>query len=149
MADEQKVAVVTGSALNIGRATALALARDGYRVMVTARSSDRTRTVALVAQAGGRPHRRTARPCGRGGIVDLGGRALDAEELVRAVTAKAGMVGMTRAPGTRHGQLRRALADRAGTTNEHVQTEKYQTSLLVHTVTPSADYLSLDRRQRC
>ena len=39
MADEQKVAVVTGSALNIGRATALALARDGYRIMVTARSS--------------------------------------------------------------------------------------------------------------
>ena len=39
MAEQQKVAVVTGSALNIGRATALALARDFYRVMVTARSS--------------------------------------------------------------------------------------------------------------
>jgi NAD(P)-dependent dehydrogenase (short-subunit alcohol dehydrogenase family) len=37
MAEHHKVAVVTGSALNIGRATALALARDGFRVMVTAR----------------------------------------------------------------------------------------------------------------
>ena len=40
MAEQHKVALVTGSALNIGRATAIALARDGYRVMVTARSSD-------------------------------------------------------------------------------------------------------------
>ena len=55
MADEHKVAVVTGSALNIGRATALALARDGYRVMVTARSSadDCARTAAMIAEAGG------------------------------------------------------------------------------------------------
>ena len=55
MAEQQKVAVVTGSALNIGRATALALARDGYRVMVTARSSadDCARTAALIAEAGG------------------------------------------------------------------------------------------------
>ncbi len=55
MADERKVAVVTGSALNIGRATALALARDGYRVMVTARSSadDCARTAAMIAEAGG------------------------------------------------------------------------------------------------
>jgi len=54
MAD-QKVALVTGSALNIGRAIALALARDGYSVMVTARSSadDCARTAELVAEAGG------------------------------------------------------------------------------------------------
>jgi 3-oxoacyl-[acyl-carrier protein] reductase len=54
MAD-QKVAVVTGSALNIGRAIAVALARDGYNVMVTARSSadDCARTAELVAEAGG------------------------------------------------------------------------------------------------
>jgi 3-oxoacyl-[acyl-carrier protein] reductase len=54
MAD-QKVAVVTGSALNIGRAIAVALARDGYNVMVTARSSadDCARTAGLVAEAGG------------------------------------------------------------------------------------------------
>ena len=50
-----KAAVVTGSALNIGRATAQALARDGYSVMVTARSSDDdcTRTVELIKEAGG------------------------------------------------------------------------------------------------
>jgi 3-oxoacyl-[acyl-carrier protein] reductase len=55
MADERKVALVTGSALNIGRAIALALARDGYRIMVTARSSadDCARTAELVAEAGG------------------------------------------------------------------------------------------------
>ncbi len=55
MAEDAKVAVVTGSALNIGRATALALARDGYRIVVTARSSadDCARTAELVAEAGG------------------------------------------------------------------------------------------------
>ena len=55
MAEEQKVALVTGSALNIGRATALALARDGYRLMVTARSSaaDCARTAEMIAEAGG------------------------------------------------------------------------------------------------
>ena len=55
MAEQPKVALVTGSALNIGRATALALARDGYRVMVTARSSaaDCERTAEMIAEAGG------------------------------------------------------------------------------------------------
>ena len=55
-AEQHKVAVVTGSALNIGRATALALARDGYRVMVTARSSadDCARTAAMIAEAAAR-----------------------------------------------------------------------------------------------
>ena len=55
MADQHKVALVTGSALNIGRAIAVALARDGYSVMVTARSSadDCARTAELVAEAGG------------------------------------------------------------------------------------------------
>src|SRR6476659_9456747 len=168
MADEQKVAVVTGSALNIGRATALALARDGYRVMVTARSSadDCARTAAMIGEAGGEaavhladisdaqqarglieaavarfgrldvlvnnasvrrqtkfseltveewreilgatldgafycahaavPHILEA---GGGSIVNLGGMAahLGAKGRVHAITAKAGMVGMTRA----------------------------------------------------
>ena len=51
--EHHKVAVVTGSALNIGRATALALARDGFRVMVTARSSadDCARTAAMIRRA--------------------------------------------------------------------------------------------------
>ena len=55
MTEMLKVAIVTGSALNIGRATALALARDGYRVMVTARNSadDCARTAALIVEAGG------------------------------------------------------------------------------------------------
>ena len=54
MADN-KVAVVTGSALNIGRQIVLALARDGYRVMVTARRSeaDCAETARLVHEAGG------------------------------------------------------------------------------------------------
>ena len=163
-----KVAIVTGSALNIGRATALALARDGYRVMVTARSSaeDCTRTAAMIAEAGGEavvhladisdakqarglidaavarfgrldvmvnnasvrrqtkfseltaeewreimgttldgafycahaaaPHILAA---GGGSIVNLGGMAahLGAKGRVHAITAKAGMVGLTRA----------------------------------------------------
>jgi len=53
--EQSKVALVTGSALNIGRATALALARDGYRVMVTARTSatDCARTAEMIGEAGG------------------------------------------------------------------------------------------------
>jgi NAD(P)-dependent dehydrogenase (short-subunit alcohol dehydrogenase family) len=37
MTDEGKVALVTGNALNIGRAIAVALAGDGFRIMTTAR----------------------------------------------------------------------------------------------------------------
>ena len=55
MTEQSKVALVTGSALNIGRAIAQHLARDGFRVMVTARQSrtDCQETVRLVQQAGG------------------------------------------------------------------------------------------------
>jgi 3-oxoacyl-[acyl-carrier protein] reductase len=54
MTDEPKVALVTGSALNIGRAIALALAGDGFRVMTTARHSeaDARETARLVIEAG-------------------------------------------------------------------------------------------------
>ena len=54
MQEQAKVAVVTGSALNIGRQIALALARDGYRIMVTARRSDAdcAETARLVRNAG-------------------------------------------------------------------------------------------------
>jgi 3-oxoacyl-[acyl-carrier protein] reductase len=54
MPDEQKVALVTGSALNIGRAIALALASDGFRIMTTARNSeaDARETARLVREAG-------------------------------------------------------------------------------------------------
>ena len=50
-----RAALVTGSALNIGRAIALALAADGYVVMVHARSSeaDCAETVRLIEAAGG------------------------------------------------------------------------------------------------
>ncbi len=55
MSEESKVALVTGSAMNIGRAIALHLARDGFRVMVTARQSadDCAETVRQVREAGG------------------------------------------------------------------------------------------------
>lgn len=50
-----KVAIVTGSALNIGRAIALHLARDGYSILVTARQAqhDVRETARLVHDAGG------------------------------------------------------------------------------------------------
>jgi 3-oxoacyl-[acyl-carrier protein] reductase len=50
-----RVALVTGSALNIGRAIALARAADGYAVMVNARGSeaDCAETVRLIEAAGG------------------------------------------------------------------------------------------------
>ena len=55
MAEQAKVALVTGSALNIGRAIALHLARDGYRIMTTARNSeaDARESARLVRDAGG------------------------------------------------------------------------------------------------
>lgn len=55
MADEPKVAIVTGSALNIGRAIALHLAREGFRVVVTARQAehDAAETARMVRDAGG------------------------------------------------------------------------------------------------
>ena len=55
MADERKVALVTGSALNIGRAIALALAEDGFRIMTTARASETEarETARLVRETGG------------------------------------------------------------------------------------------------
>ena len=54
MTDAAKVALVTGSALNIGRAIALALAADGFRIMTTARQSeaDARETARLVRDAG-------------------------------------------------------------------------------------------------
>jgi 3-oxoacyl-[acyl-carrier protein] reductase len=54
MAQKQKVALVTGSALNIGRQIALHLALEGYRVMTTARRSetDARETAPLVREAG-------------------------------------------------------------------------------------------------
>lgn len=55
MSDETKVAIVTGSALNIGRAIALHLAREGFSVVATARQSehDCAETARLVRDAGG------------------------------------------------------------------------------------------------
>lgn len=55
MTEQSKVALVTGSAMNIGRAICQHLARDGFSVMVTARQSaaDCAETVRLVKEAGG------------------------------------------------------------------------------------------------
>ena len=52
--DGNKVALVTGSALNIGRAIAVALAQDGFNVMTTARNSvaDAQESARLVRETG-------------------------------------------------------------------------------------------------
>ncbi|MDQ2804789.1 MAG: SDR family oxidoreductase [Pseudomonadota bacterium] len=54
MAHGSKVAVITGSALNIGRAIAVALAGDGYGILVTAKTSraDCEDTARLVREQG-------------------------------------------------------------------------------------------------
>lgn len=55
MAEDRKVALVTGSAMNIGRATALALAADGFAVMTTALTSqaEAEETARLIRAADG------------------------------------------------------------------------------------------------
>src|SRR6478752_7457967 len=51
---ERKVALVTGGASGIGRATSLAMAREGARVAVADRTEERAAgTVALINAAGG------------------------------------------------------------------------------------------------
>lgn len=57
-----KAAIITGSALNIGRAIALHLAREGFAVLVTARHSeaDANETARLVREAGGKAEVRMA-----------------------------------------------------------------------------------------
>jgi 3-oxoacyl-[acyl-carrier protein] reductase len=54
MSEETKVAIVTGSALNIGRAIALHLAREGFAIVVTARQAehDAAETARLVRETG-------------------------------------------------------------------------------------------------
>lgn len=54
MSEDVKVALVTGSALNIGRAIALHLARDGFRILVTTKQAehDAAETVRQVRDAG-------------------------------------------------------------------------------------------------
>jgi 3-oxoacyl-[acyl-carrier protein] reductase len=54
MNDRNKAALVTGSASNIGRAIALHLAREGFRILVTARQAeyDAEETARLVRDAG-------------------------------------------------------------------------------------------------
>jgi NADP-dependent 3-hydroxy acid dehydrogenase YdfG len=44
--DERKLAVITGASAGIGAATAIALARAGYRTLIGARREDRLKTIA-------------------------------------------------------------------------------------------------------
>ena len=50
---EGKAALVTGGASGIGRATAVAMAREGARVAVADRTQESAATVALINAAGG------------------------------------------------------------------------------------------------
>ncbi|MGI9383324.1 MAG: SDR family NAD(P)-dependent oxidoreductase [Methyloligellaceae bacterium] len=74
-----RVAAITGSARNIGRATALALARDGVSVLVHARQ-DREgvdETVALIEGTGGAAHGHLADITEEDGAASVIGSALE------------------------------------------------------------------------
>ena len=50
---DQKVAIITGGSSGIGRATAIALAKDGVKITVTARrAKEGEETIRLVKEAG-------------------------------------------------------------------------------------------------
>lgn len=53
MAENPRVMIVTGASSGIGRALALAAARDGYRVAIVARRTDRLDDVVRLIRAGG------------------------------------------------------------------------------------------------
>ena len=79
MADEQRIALVTGAGRGIGRAVAVRLGRDGFRVALTSRSKDELEeTAALVRE----------QPDGRGDTMVVVGDMLDPafpDEVVTAV----------------------------------------------------------------
>ncbi len=87
-----KVTLVTGAGGGIGRATALVLAREGAKVMVSDVSTRRgEETVAMVRQAGGEAEFRKA---------DVA-RAADVEALIGAVVSNGdGSTGRTTTPAS-------------------------------------------------
>src|SRR5262249_57239298 len=89
---EGKVAIVTGAATGIGRATALLFAREGARVVLAdSRGEELARTVADVFQAGGRATAVTAdlaRPDDCAAVV---GAAGGGGGRVRSVVTKSGV----------------------------------------------------------
>ena len=93
-----RTALVTGSAKGIGRAIALALARDGFRVAVHSRSSqaEAQATVAAIRAAGGTAEAFAADLAwnGQSGGADGAARADPAAGLVAAVEAWAGPSGL-------------------------------------------------------
>ncbi len=79
-----KRVLVTGSARGIGRAIAIALARDGYEVIIscTGVSAKALETKALIEQAGGRAEIITANLCDPEAVKTLGAKVGNIDALV-------------------------------------------------------------------
>ena len=82
-----KTAVVTGGSQGCGRATALALAREGYNVVVVARDAERCESAATaVAAAAGRPEAGRAVPADISDVTSVNEMARQIVERYEEVT---------------------------------------------------------------
>ena len=91
---DNKVAIVTGAASGIGRASAILFAREGARVVIVDQNADGlAETAKLIAKDGGSTQAMTADTGREDDVKAFVGRALDSFGALDAIYANAGVSG--------------------------------------------------------